>query len=200
MHSRRFTALLLGLWLGASLLMDWVSMSAFSTVAPAYESLQHREPVLVREIGPEPTRRLLRFQSAEVNRYLTYVWGWAQCAFGVILLLVVLFSTNGHKLMLGFSAAMLLMALAMQFGVMPSMIEQDRKLDFATTEDLRRDQAIFNGSHNTYVGMEIFKLVAGLGLAGTLLYQRSDSRRRRRSSGEVEINSVNYPHNSRINR
>jgi hypothetical protein len=199
MHTRRFTALLLGLWLGASVLMDWVSAVSFSTVEESYSSASHRAVELVRSIGSGPVHQFLHFQTAELNRHNAYTWGFAQCFIGAVLLVVVLFTTNGHKVSLALSGAMLLLALGMQFGVMPSMLEQDRALDFATS-DMARERAAFVGSHNTYIGLELLKLLTGVGLAGVLLYRSKDEgiRRRRRTSERLDV--IDYAQQGRVNR
>ena len=201
MHSRRFTTLLLGLWLGASLFMDWASIDSFWTIDGAAQSAREREPILVRTIGAGPVRELLRFQTAELNRHYAYIWGYAQVALGAVLLVVVLFATNGNKAALALSAAMLLLVAGMQFAVMPPMLEQGRALDFAAGKDLTRERAAFAGSHNTYIGMEVLKLVMGFGLAGVLLYRErggsGSTRRRRRVS---DLDEVNYANHGRVNR
>jgi hypothetical protein len=200
MHTRRLTALVLGLWLGASLLMDWIGIVSFSTVEESYSSASHRATDMVRAIGSGPVHQLLRYQTAELNRHYAYDWGFGQCLLGVILLLMVLFATNGNKKALGLSGGMLLLALGMQFGVMPAMLEQDRALDFASSADIARERAAFNGSHNTYIGLETLKLLAGAGLAAVLFYRGSEesSRRKRRRASEVDI--IEYPQQSRVNR
>jgi hypothetical protein len=201
MHTRRLTALILGLWLGASLLMDWISYEGTTTIPAAFEAVRQREPILVRTIGDGPIQQLLRFQTAELNRNYTYFWGFAQIAIGVVVLVVALFATNGNKPALILSAAMVVIVLGMQFAVMPVMLENDRILDFATS-DMARERAAYAGTRNTYIGMEILKLLTGFGLAGVLLYREREgsgsSRRRRRRSENVDI--IDYADNSRVNR
>ena len=201
MHTRRLTALLLGLWLGASLLMDWITIEGTSSVPASVESVRQREPKMVGTIGADPVRQLLNFQTAELNRSHNFLWGFAQLALGGVLLLVVLFVTNGNKPALILSAAMLLLVVGMQFAVMPVMLENDRVLDFAVG-DVARERAAFAGTRNTYFGMEILKLLAGVGLAGVLLYRERDasgsSRRRRRTNDKLDV--IDYANNSRVNR
>jgi hypothetical protein len=202
MHTRRLTMLLLGMWLGASLLMDWMAIESFGTVPAGMDSVRQREPLLVRTIGEDPVRQLLRFQTAELNRHHNYSWGFAQVAFGLGLVVVVLFATNGNKPALILSSAMFLLAAGMQFAVMPSMLERDRALDFAAG-DATLERAAFAGSHNTYIGMEVLKLLTGLGLAGVLLYRErggasGSTRRRRRRSDNLD--EVDYTDRGRVNR
>jgi hypothetical protein len=203
MHTRRLITLLLGLWLGASLLMDWTSFAGPASLGESFTSVRQREPMMVRSIGEEPVRQLLRYEAAELNRTYAYGWGWAQCIFSVVFVVIVLFATNGNKAALALSAAMMLITLGMQFGVMPGLLELDRGLDFAIGADGVTARAAFAGPHNTYVAMEVLKLLVGFGLAGYLLYRgagESSGRRRRRSSSSGELDDVNYANHGRINR
>jgi hypothetical protein len=201
MHTRRLIMLLLGLWLGASVLMDWISIGGTDTIPASFDSARQREPIMVRTIGEGPVRELLRYQTAELNRHHTYFWGFAQIGMGVVLVLTVLFATNGNKPGLILSSAMLLLVMGMQFAVVPAMLEQDRALDFAVG-DVSRERAAFAGSRNTYMGMEVMKLFAGLGLAGVLLYRErggtSGSTRRRRRLDKIDV--VDYANHGRVDR
>src|SRR5262249_23255081 len=85
MHTRRLTTLLLGLWLGASILMDWIAMDSFSVVDDSFQSARDREPAMVKSIGVDPVKALLRYQTAELNRHHLYLWGYVQSVFGIVL-------------------------------------------------------------------------------------------------------------------
>jgi hypothetical protein len=198
MHTRRLTTLLLGLWLGASLFMDWMAASAFSTVDASYQSAKERQPALVADIGDQPFRDVLKYQTAELNRHYFYIWGFIQSAFGVALVVVILFATSGRKTALALAVAMAAMAIGNQFGVLPSMMEKDRALDFAPPKEMERERAVFAGSHNTFLGLEAVKMLAGFALAGVLLYRSpQESRRRRRVS---EFDPIDNANDSRVNR
>ena len=182
--------------------MDWTALEGANTVDSAFNSARQREPILVRNIGNEPVTEIIRYQTAELNRHFTYIFGYVEVAFGVVLLVVVLFATNGHKPALALAAGMALLAIGMQFAVIPAMLEHDRALDFAGGKDLTRERATFAGSHNTYLGMEAFKLLLGCGLAGVLLYREKNgsggsTRRKRRVSEFDQVNDANH---GRVNR
>jgi len=197
MHTRRLTTLLLGLWLGASLFVDWMATNSFTTVDTSYQSARARQPKLVLDIGEQPIRAILKFQTAELNRHYSYVWGFAQSAFGVMFAIVIAFTTRGRKAPLVLAVTMVAMAIGNQF-VLSSMLERDRALDFTVPSETARERAVFTGSHNTFIGVEVAKMLAGFALAGVLLFRSpQESRRRRRVS---EFDQVDNANNSRVNR
>lgn len=169
MHSRRLCTLLLGGWLGASLFMIWVANHNTQGVdrllsEPLAQLQRH-----VREVGVEEAKFFLRYQAAELNRHFMYYWELFQIAFGVLFAIVLLFSTNGHRLMMTLAIAMVAVVATQHLTITPRIIEIGRGLDFATIDQMIAERQVYWNYFNFYWGLEIIKLAVGTGLAARLV-------------------------------
>src|SRR5579871_2351027 len=108
MHYSRIAALILGVWLGASLLMMFFAAQSFER-ASALEANPPKELSKAMEgMDPKMSKALLRHLAGDENRLLFDVWETAQLAIGLALTLVLFFGVNS-RLMSGFSLGMLLL-------------------------------------------------------------------------------------------
>lgn len=200
MHSRRLSTLLLGVWLGASLFMTWVATDNFASVERALKPTAKAAEAATNEIGVDRTRALLRYHSSEQNRHYFTRWGWAQLGLGLVLALVLLFATSGNTVAMLLVGGMLVGSAVQQFLIAPQVVEIGRALDFASVDEYREERRAFWNFHRSYSIVEVAKLVCGFALAGKLLFSRNSGRKRRRSRVEAEIDLINDPNNSHINR
>jgi hypothetical protein len=194
MHYRRIACFVLGLWLGAGLLMAWFGAASFRTVD---QMLRRPNPVLavqMKALGPGGARLLLRYQVAEQNRRLFQAWETAQIMLGILFFLFLLFGSEEGKFSLLLLLLMLLATVIQRLAITPELTALGRILDFAPAEMSSVERNKFWMLHSAYGGVEILKLGMGLMLVGlVLLRHRSGD-----SGHEFDlIDKANYRHVNR---
>jgi hypothetical protein len=173
MHYRRIACFLLGLWLGAGLLMAWFGAVSFRTVD---QMLSRPNPVLavqMRALGPAGARILLRYQVAEQNRRLFEAWEIAQIILGVLFFSFLLFGSQEGKFSLIVLLLMLVATVVQRLAITPEMTALGRILDYAHSEMPSVERSKFWMLHSAYGGVEILKLGLGLILGGLVLLRHS---------------------------
>jgi hypothetical protein len=192
MRQRRLTSFLIGLWLGAGLLMTWIAIDSFRSVDRLLDSPNVQAGVEIKKIQPA-ARALFRYQVARQNREWFDQWEWAQLVYGAVLFLYLLFGTKMGKVPLGSVLAMWAIVVVQHFMVTPQLTILGDTLDFAAANVSRAAGVKFWLLHSGYAGAETLKLTIGLIMAlGLARSNRSGST----DSGE-QINLVdkaNYRH------
>ena len=194
MNTRRLSVLLLGAWLACTLLMTWVAVynseSAELTLKHPSDRIQRE----MRDIGLERTRTLLHFHSAELSRHFFVYWEMTQFGLGAALAITLLFATNGNRLTMALSTAMIVIVVIQHFTMTPQILELGRGFDFASPDEMIDERRSFAAYQSFYSAGEILKWVLGAALAGRmLLSDGSASRRRIRRKIDV-INDADYGH------
>ena len=161
---RRVGALLLGVWLGAGVFADVAVTQNFATVdrflAAPGNILSATE---LTKIGRNRERVLLRRNAGEENNFIFENWERAEFFIGAALLFVLAFGGRPDKLMLGLTAAMLIIVAVQHFYLTPEVTDLGRRIaDLPAKHPLN---ATFWMFHGIYSGVEILKLLIGLGLA-----------------------------------
>jgi len=161
---RRVGALLLGVWLGAGVFADIAVTQNFATVdrflAAPGNILSATE---LTKIGRDRERVLLRRNAGEENNFIFENWERAEFFIGSALLFVLAFGGRPDKLMLGLTAAMLIVVAVQHFYLSPQVTDLGRRIaDLPPKHPLN---ATFWMFHGIYSGVEIVKLLIGAGLA-----------------------------------
>ncbi|MCS7023427.1 MAG: hypothetical protein NZV14_01400 [Bryobacteraceae bacterium] len=169
MHTRRLVTLILGLWLGLTGAMFFVATQNFRGVdrllaEPAREASKSFEL-----LGRDSARMLLRYQVSELNRFYFDWFSMAQIAFAVLLALVLLFATNGNKLMLFLSLSLVLVAIFEKFMLVPEITFLGRAIDFVPAEVSTPARSRFWSFHSAYSVAEVIKLGLLLAIALKML-------------------------------
>ncbi len=191
MHIRRFSALLLGMWLAGTLFMAVVAIENYQAVDRTLEARTPAANQYVKVLGAESTRTLLRHQAGEMNRFLFHNWELAQFGIVIALGLVLLFATNGDRLYLGGIGLLLLILIAEHWLVTPQVTALGRAIDFIPLEAPSVERIKFWRFQNAYTVLEIGKLLLLAALSIRLLMIRTH--RRRSSRKELDfINDTNH--------
>ena len=190
--------LLLGIWLGAGLLMTWVATDNFDSVDRALKASSKLAEQAVNDIGPERAKVFLRYHSSEQNRNYFRMWGVVQLVLGIFLLLVILFATNANKLLTVITLGLLSISALQHFLVTPRIIDLGRALDFANVDEMRDERRGFWNYHRAYAYMEMAKFGILLVLAGNFIVSSGERRKRRRRSHE--LNMIDDAEDSHVNR
>lgn len=180
MHTRRLAALVLGLWLGCGIFMGWVATHNLTSVQQIISHPRKEFQAEVEQLGQDRVRSLLRFQAGELNRHYFRWWELVQIVVGFGLGLLLLFATNGNRLVMTLVTGMVAIVVVQHLTITPQILELGRGLDFLPPGEISKERAAFRNYHGFYSTLELVKLLAGLGLAARLLYS-SPSHRRKRS-------------------
>ena len=179
MHTRRFTALLLGAWFGlvcaigaVSLLSSRIANSLARPAAP----------------GPDPAP-LFRYAAAELIRALYDGFGLVELAL-LFALFCLLFLRNDSRPATILACLMLLTALASQFLLAPQVIAYGRMLDFRAAGDAAVEHARYANLQRMFGALALLRLACGGAVAAILLHRRRDVRNRRRGD---QIDPVDHP-------
>jgi hypothetical protein len=163
--------LLLGLWLGAGLWMQFVAADNSS----AADSLLLRPTAAASEylksLGHTPISPLARYLAAEQNRSLYETWGMVQIAMAAFFFFFLLFGTRQGKVPLALGLLMFLIAVGERVAVTPEMEAVGRVTDFAASQSHRVRVANEVLSYG-YTLAEVAKWVLAAGVAGILIWPR----------------------------
>ena len=182
MHPRRLAAFLVGVWLSCSVFMGWVATNNLTSVPDIVHYPGARMEAEVKELGAQRTEVLLRFHSAELNRFYFRWWERFQVPLGIALAALLLFSTNGNRLIMTLATGMVAMVIAQHLVLSPQILEMGRSLDFVPPGEITKERTAFRTYHGYYSTLEVLKLGMGLGLAVRLMYSSKERPRRSRSS------------------
>ena len=173
MQFHRLAALLIGIWLGASVFMDFAATQNFQSVGRVMNSIDLRAVETAKQVGgPDATRLLLRAFAAETNAYLFEQWEWTELMLGLALLLVLVFARSYQKLAMASCLLMMGLVAVQRFKLSPMIVSLGRDLEYTTSQSHR-----FAAYHGAYASIELAKLALGLVLAGALLIRkRSDKK------------------------
>jgi hypothetical protein len=168
---RRLSALLLGAWLGASILADVAVTQNFQAVdrflaAPGNPVTSAQ----LNTIGRAQERVILRRNAAEENNWIFLNWERVEFFIGGGLFLLFLFGDRPQKLMLGLSLALILILGAEHFFLTPRITELGRTIDDLAKTDPQYQT--FWTLHGLYSGLDILKMLIAFAMAARLTIRR----------------------------
>ena len=175
-HYRRLSALLLGAWLGASILTDIAVTQNFQTVDRFLEAPGNQvTSVDLNAIGHARERIILRRNAGEENNWIFLNWERVEFAIGAGLFLLLLFGERRlgerhRKSMLALSLVPLAIVAAEHFLLTSRITELGRIVDGLPATDSR--YKTFWTLHGLYSGLDILKMLAMFGLAALLAIRR----------------------------
>jgi hypothetical protein len=173
---RRLSALLLGAWLGASLITDIAVSRNFQTVDRFLdEPGSAKMSTWINEIGRARARVILRRNAGEENNWIFRNWERLEFAIGGILFLLLLFGDRPpDKIALAVSLLLLAIVAAEHILLTPRITGLGRIVDDLPATDPEYKK--FWLLHGFYSGLDILKMLIGLGLAVRLLIRRKRDR------------------------
>jgi hypothetical protein len=191
MHYSRISAFLLGAILTGGLFMAFVATGNFQTVSEILKTPPPQADKMIKVLGDENARLLLRYLAGEENRLFFETWETAQLVLG-LLLTALLFLGGRKRLLAGLAGAIMILTVFQHFKITPELVWQGRAIDFvpATGDPAARQQ--FFKLHAAYGVIEVVKLLLIIGI-GIGLFPR-----RRRSHQRVELNAVDYAHHRHV--
>jgi hypothetical protein len=145
--------------------MQWFGSASFAainvTLTPTSDNVRGQ----ISFTGPERARQLLRYHTSEQNRMLFDQWGLVQIPIAILVLLLMLFATNGNKLVMVLSAAMLVSSGVLYWIIGPQASLASRAMAFTSADDNVLERPVFWGQHQAYVMLDLTKIGLGVLLA-----------------------------------
>jgi hypothetical protein len=168
---RRLSALLLGAWLGASILADVAVTQNFQTVDRFLDSPGNpATSSQLNAIGRARERLILRRNAGAENNWIFLNWERVEIVIGAGLFLLLLFGDRPQKTMLALTLAMLAIVVAEHFVFTPWITDLGRVVEDLPATDPQYKR--FWTLHGLYSGLDILKMVIGFGFAGVLAIRR----------------------------
>ena len=169
MKTRSLLILVLGIWLGGSLIMGAVVSYNFAGFADLFE----RNPRLAERAGFNPAdteakkTSLLWVHASELNRVFFHAWNRTQLVLGALALTLAL-AARARWLPVGLLVAALGLVAYIHFGIEPQVVELGRQLDFLPRTPPPPMVEPFQRLHGLYFSAELLRLTL-VALAALLL-------------------------------
>jgi hypothetical protein len=196
MHFRRFACLLLGAWLAGIAVMATVATQNFRTVDRILIDPHPGAAQELKTIGHETARMLLRWEAGEQNRRLFEIWETAQLAMALAVFFVLLFGSTEGKYALALCLGLLVVVIVQRFLLTPMMTSLGRMIDFIPDTARSPERIKFGVLHLGYGGLEAFKCLIGILLAGKLLVRS----RRKSSQAAGDVDVIDKAYHRHVNR
>jgi hypothetical protein len=165
------------LWLGAAASIDFLVAENFSTVDSFLADPGGRAAsARIGDLGRDSVRFLLRRNAGEENARIFEVWEWAQLGLGAIFFTLLVAGERPPASTLVMVPLMLLIVVAQRFFLTPQVIALGRQMDDLPATALANNPIVtqFWTFHGVYSGLEILKLLLGIGVGARLVIRRSD--------------------------
>ncbi|MGE5154582.1 MAG: hypothetical protein ACM3ST_11250 [Bdellovibrio bacteriovorus] len=159
MKTRALLILVLGLWLGGSVVTGAVVSYNFS----GFPDLFERNPALAERAGFDPLdteskkTSLLWVHASELNRVFFAGWNRAQLVLGVLAVVLAVVSRAGRLTAVLLFLALVLVAMV-HFGIEPEVVALGRQLDFLPRTPEPPQVAPFQRLHGLYFSTELVRL------------------------------------------
>ncbi len=189
MHTRRFSLMILGIWVGLSAAMVFVAIQNFHGVDRLLEAPAAPAAKMLGPLGHDNSRMLLRYQASEMNRYFFDTYGSLQIWAAILLTISLLFATNGNKPTLALCGLTLFVVVFEKYWLTPEITYLGRLIDFVPQTAPSAERARFWSFHSTFSTLEIVKFVLMAIIAARMLI-RTDRRSGRRRGRVEEEESV----------
>jgi len=187
--------LLLGLWLGAGVLMAWVATQDLRSADRVAAHPDLAAAVQLKSLGADQTLPLLRYLAAEQTRNNLETWGTAQLFVGSFFFFFLLFGTNQGKFSLSVALLMALIAFGQRLFLIPEILSRGRAMDFLTQVPVYQKTQL-DVLHYAYSLTEVVKVGLGLLLATILIWRTGG----RSLNASQEVQTVNKGDHRHVNR
>jgi hypothetical protein len=168
--------------MGGSVLLGFLTLENFRSPNLVLGAPAAMEGKMIEKIGLEETRLLLRHLAMEQSRSYLTLWEDAEIVLGLLLVSLLLFSSQTRMFPLIMAGAMLALVLFQHFAILPEIIYRGREADFPPANASFETQARVWTLGQIYVGAEAVKLVVCGVLSSYLFVFYAPTNRTRRSS------------------
>ncbi|MBC8167291.1 MAG: hypothetical protein H7Y20_15655 [Bryobacteraceae bacterium] len=174
MHTRRFGAFIIGMWIMGTIVV-WFARSLNEMNV---ERMFTNPPVPVQKeidnMGNDTSRQIFRYQAAQHSRRIQETWEMIQLGIGAALLATSILTTHRSRVVVGSTILMMLMLVIMAFYITPVMHSLARSYDFLPASANIRERESYASSQVRHSVLEILKLALMLLVAARLLFDFYD--------------------------
>jgi hypothetical protein len=159
MKTRALLILVLGIWLGGSLIMGGVVSYNFA----GFEDLFTRNPALAERAGFDPAdteakkTSLLWVHASELNRVFFHAWNLAQLVLGALAVVLAL-AARARWLPVTLLALAVCVVAYVHLGIEPQVVDLGRQLDFLPRTPPPPMVEPFQRLHGLYFSAELLRL------------------------------------------
>jgi hypothetical protein len=174
MHTRRFGAFLIGMWLMGSILVWYTSSLSELTAARVFSDPPQqlgREP---GSTGPEITRQLVQYHSAELNRRLGQTWEILQLGLLGALLAISILNAHRSHVVISSVFVMTVIVFVQIVAVTPGLTAASRALDFVPDQVSVPQRLTFAAYDRWQNRLDAVKMVLALVIISRLTFDFYD--------------------------
>lgn len=173
----------MGIWIGVSAMLAFNVYRNFDVVETVLNSPPEQAGRILKVLGPDNGRMLLRYTAGVENSSTFEVWEDIQLALG-LLIVVVMFLSSSTRILSVVPLVMTLLVVFLHVKITPDLAWLGRSLEYTPlVESIPREQ--FWKLHRIYGILETVKCLLGLGLTVFLVMQSSAKVVRRRHRHEA---------------
>ena len=159
---QRWALALMGAWVMGTIAVAMVAAENFYTIDRLLGARSNALfAQLVDRVGAAETRELLRYLASELNRLYFQIWGFAQLAIGVI---VVLLMRDAAPARARHGASAMLAIAVVLLAITPLIIGVGRSLDFVPRDPKPQAMRLFWILHGGYTALSLVQLIVGIGV------------------------------------
>ncbi len=161
----------------------------------AAEAPSAKAPLILRALGPDNMRLLLRHQASELNREYFYRWEQAELVIGIFIVFCLGFATQPRWLPISMAAMAVLLVAFLHFFIAPEISFIGKAIDFQVLKDTDGQMKRMWALHQVYtVGTLVKLLLCGI-LTAYLLWFRARKVTRKRVISELDASDdTHYTH------
>jgi hypothetical protein len=184
----------------------WLSANIFVVIAASANTwmadtiLAAPDPPLakvVKQLGYDTVRQVMRQESAEVSRFLFFGWGWVELAIALVVLGMLL-SLKSGPVQLASGVLALLMTLAMHFLLTPQIASLGRVLDFVPAGGMIAERSRLDSMIGLYNVSRALVMVLSAGLFVAFLRRNRSRRLHGKSINQIDL--VDDADNAHVDR
>lgn len=192
MHTRRIATFLLGVWIGCSLFMDFLSLQNLRAAEWLISGASQPAAKRLKMLTQEDANLLMRYEGAEMNRRYTASWETVEIALGLALGVFTFMGTQKRWFPLVLCVIMLAAVIFQMIAISPELAFRGRETDFPPGNTTFGAQASVWSVQQMFGIVEAVKLLLGGVLLSYLFVFRSGRRIRTR------LDAVERPHHSHV--
>jgi hypothetical protein len=200
MHARRFACMLLGMWLGCSALMTWITADSFNSAPRMLGARPSESNIHMHSLGREEARMMLAYPVRQQVAWWMEGWSDLEILLACCFFLFLLLGTREDKVALGLTLLPLAAAVFQRAATLPQLTYLGALVDFMPPNAAAPERKQLSAVRLALIGVEVFKLLAGAALAYYFIGRgphQSGSHRRSGFSRE-EVDAIDKSHNRHV--
>lgn len=164
MHARRFSCMLLGVWLAGSMAMTFIAADSANTAGRILLDHGPAASLRIKTMGQNEARAMLAYAVRQQTRWWLTEWENVELVLGAGFFFYLLFGTREGKLVLFVTLGIYALALFQRFFALPQILDLGNLTDFVPENAAIPERHQLTAVQTTFIGVEIFKVLLGIGL------------------------------------